>query len=50
MRFISIAAFELKARSPMRVQSSSEFVSQAGHGLNDPQEQQPLVIKLGDLK
>ncbi|EXK23260.1 hypothetical protein FOXG_21972 [Fusarium oxysporum f. sp. lycopersici 4287] len=25
-------------------------VSQAGHGLNDPQEQQPLVIKLGDLK
>ncbi|EXL38915.1 hypothetical protein FOCG_18455, partial [Fusarium oxysporum f. sp. radicis-lycopersici 26381] len=25
------------------------MVSQAGHGLNDPQEQQPLVIKLGDL-
>ena len=25
-------------------------MSQAGHGLNDPQEQQPLVIKLGDLK
>ncbi|ENH66025.1 Putative sterigmatocystin biosynthesis monooxygenase stcW [Fusarium oxysporum f. sp. cubense race 1] len=25
-------------------------VSQAGHGPNEPQEQQPLVIKLGDLK
>jgi hypothetical protein len=30
--------------------SSYGRVSQAGHGLNDPQEQQPLVIKLGDLK
>jgi hypothetical protein len=25
-------------------------LSQAGHGLNEPQEQRPLVIKLGDLK
>ncbi|KAJ0128092.1 hypothetical protein HZ326_28809 [Fusarium oxysporum f. sp. albedinis] len=34
----------------LRYQNSSASVSQAGHGLNDPQEQQPLVIKLGDLK
>ncbi|EXK78198.1 hypothetical protein FOQG_17122 [Fusarium oxysporum f. sp. raphani 54005] len=31
-------------------QTADNLVSQAGHGLNDPQEQQPLVIKLGDLK
>jgi hypothetical protein len=25
-------------------------MSQAGHGLNEPQEQKPLVIEVGDLK
>ncbi|KNB18380.1 hypothetical protein FOXG_16053 [Fusarium oxysporum f. sp. lycopersici 4287] len=41
--FATLFYFELTALP-------QKSVSQAGHGLNDPQEQQPLVIKLGDLK